>query len=67
MFEPHADLGERPNQVSCPHDRVRLQQRLLRLWSGSLFPLPLTLALLRSRVRTAVHRRLIAIDPIWLD
>ena len=24
MFEPHADLGERPNQVSCPHGRVKL-------------------------------------------
>jgi hypothetical protein len=55
MFEPHADLGERPNQVSSPHDRVRLLESLLRLWSGSLITLPLTLALLRSRVRPAVN------------
>ena len=54
MFEPHAELRERPNQVSCPLDRVRL-------------PLPPTLALLRSRVRPALHGRLIAVDPVWPD
>ena len=67
MFEPHADLGEHPNQVSCPHDRVSLLEGLLRLWSASLITLPLTLVLLRSRVRTAVHRRSMAVDPVWPD
>ena len=55
MFEPLADLGERPYQVSCPHERVRL-----RTW------LPTRHKQVRTRVQVALVFRKVApnSDPV---